>query len=292
MRPVARTVCGIPLVLFRAADGRIAALLDRCPHRGVPLSSGRVTPIGIQCGYHGWTFDRDGGCRAIPGLVGDAAHPARGVAAFPVREQQGFIWVWTDPTVPPAGDPVRFRLADTGGSTVVRQTLRTPARLQVVAEQALDVAHPALLHRWFASVPPLRRRTVQTPDTLEIAYEGASGPRSMASRLLWPRGEVAEHTARFLLPSTIELESRIDDESVLLVAAACTPVTPTETRVYAVITVTSRVPRVLLEPIVRSSVLYVVSQALEAPEPRPPTPPGFETVGSTLARMLHPEAQA
>ncbi|HVI92999.1 MAG TPA: Rieske 2Fe-2S domain-containing protein, partial [Anaeromyxobacter sp.] len=41
-RPLAATIQGIPLVLFRGADGRPAALEDRCPHRNAPLTAGRV----------------------------------------------------------------------------------------------------------------------------------------------------------------------------------------------------------------------------------------------------------
>ena len=41
-RPVARTVGGTPLALFRDGLGRPRAVLDRCPHRNVPLSYGTV----------------------------------------------------------------------------------------------------------------------------------------------------------------------------------------------------------------------------------------------------------
>ncbi|MGH7289247.1 MAG: Rieske 2Fe-2S domain-containing protein, partial [Myxococcota bacterium] len=51
--PLARTVLGTPLVLFRGAEGRPGALLDRCPHRNFPLSQGRSLASGLlQCGYH------------------------------------------------------------------------------------------------------------------------------------------------------------------------------------------------------------------------------------------------
>ena len=40
--PLARTVCGEHIVLFRQTDGTIVALADRCPHRGYPLSLGAV----------------------------------------------------------------------------------------------------------------------------------------------------------------------------------------------------------------------------------------------------------
>ena len=41
-RPFARKCMDEPIVLFRDTDGQVAALYDRCPHRAVPLSQGRV----------------------------------------------------------------------------------------------------------------------------------------------------------------------------------------------------------------------------------------------------------
>ena len=47
-RPLARTLMGTPLVLFRNANGEPGALLDRCPHRNVPLSMGSVEGAELQ----------------------------------------------------------------------------------------------------------------------------------------------------------------------------------------------------------------------------------------------------
>ncbi|HYO68507.1 MAG TPA: Rieske 2Fe-2S domain-containing protein, partial [Archangium sp.] len=83
-KPLARMLQGTPLVLFRTAEGKPAALADRCPHRNVPLSLGRVVGGQLQCGYHGWTFDAAGECRAIPGLSGDTRAKARCAASYAV----------------------------------------------------------------------------------------------------------------------------------------------------------------------------------------------------------------
>jgi phenylpropionate dioxygenase-like ring-hydroxylating dioxygenase large terminal subunit len=62
-RPLARRLLGMPLVLFRDAGGQPAALLDRCPHRNLPLSLGRVLASGrLECAYHGWQLDASGRC--------------------------------------------------------------------------------------------------------------------------------------------------------------------------------------------------------------------------------------
>src|SRR5207253_10302494 len=65
--PLPRTVINEPVVLFRTHSGEAVALADRCPHRFVPLSLGRVVGDEIQCGYHGLCFDRDGISVRVPG---------------------------------------------------------------------------------------------------------------------------------------------------------------------------------------------------------------------------------
>ena len=90
-------VCeGEELALFRDLAGVVFALEDRCPHRRVPLSLGPVVPGGLQCPYHGWTFEGvNGRCVGIPNLRSDERVPQRYTArCFAVRELNGFIHVW------------------------------------------------------------------------------------------------------------------------------------------------------------------------------------------------------
>lgn len=95
-RPLAVVCNGEALVLFRDASGAVCALEDRCPHRRVPLALGKVTPKGLQCGYHGWTFDgKTGTCTAIPNLSADERVPPRyGARSYRVAEASGFVHVW------------------------------------------------------------------------------------------------------------------------------------------------------------------------------------------------------
>jgi nitrite reductase/ring-hydroxylating ferredoxin subunit len=50
----------------KSDEGSVAALYDRCPHRGVPLSQGQVLSHNIECPYHGFQFNRTGRCVHIP----------------------------------------------------------------------------------------------------------------------------------------------------------------------------------------------------------------------------------
>lgn len=99
---------GEPVLLGRTKAGTLFALHDICPHRGVPLSAGRLCHAGdavlgerlpspqVECPYHGWRFDLDGICRAIPSLVPgqDVDVTKIRVRPYSVRERNGLIWIY------------------------------------------------------------------------------------------------------------------------------------------------------------------------------------------------------
>lgn len=88
---------GVPLVLGRDSRGRPFALRDSCPHRGIPLSYGRLDSGGLlECCYHGWRFEPTSGqCKEIPSLTSDSKLKVERIFAnaFPCREQDGYFWV-------------------------------------------------------------------------------------------------------------------------------------------------------------------------------------------------------
>jgi nitrite reductase (NADH) small subunit len=56
---------GADVAVFRTADDRVFALLDRCPHKGGPLSQGIVFGDAVACPLHNWTIGlADGQARA------------------------------------------------------------------------------------------------------------------------------------------------------------------------------------------------------------------------------------
>ena len=99
-RMQAQTLLGLPLVICRDRQGRVAALRDICPHRAMPFSFGRFDGVRLECGYHGWQFDLDGRCRYIPALVeGAGVQPEKiGAATYPARDQDGYVWVYMPDT--------------------------------------------------------------------------------------------------------------------------------------------------------------------------------------------------
>ena len=90
-KPLGRKSCGEPIVFFRGPDGAVAAVEDFCPHRGAPLSLGRVIEGKLVCGYHGLEMGCDGKTVAMPGQRVRGFPP---IKAYPAVEKYGFVWVW------------------------------------------------------------------------------------------------------------------------------------------------------------------------------------------------------
>ncbi|AQS89453.1 aromatic ring-hydroxylating oxygenase subunit alpha [Neoasaia chiangmaiensis] len=83
---------GQPIALVRPQEGEVFALEDRCAHRQVPLSKGRVEGESVQCCYHGWAYGRSGRCIDVP-YLGKGKLP-NGVRTYPCREVGGLIFVF------------------------------------------------------------------------------------------------------------------------------------------------------------------------------------------------------
>lgn len=264
-KPLSRTLLGLPLVLFRDEKGKASALLDRCPHRNVPLSLGEVQGGQLQCPYHGWRFDGGGTCRFIPSLKdGKTEARARNAMAYPVAELDGFIWVYPTPGAEPKEEPYRFRLLDAPGYTVVSRQVEAPGTMHATIENALDVPHTQFLHsglfraksRGITIKAHVRRRG----DRVEAEYVGEPRPPGLVGRLLSPSGGLVTHFDRFLLPCIAEVEYRIGEENHILVASAMTPVDDFVTRIYAVVAFRMRLPGWLLKPFLLPIALKIFSQ--------------------------------
>src|SRR5581483_10041093 len=98
------TLLEIPLVIGRDGQNHPFALRDACPHRGMPLHSGKFDGENLECPYHGWQFDvHNGQCQLIPSLTADQTMKVERIYAgsYPCEEQDDFIWVY----IPDAGPP-------------------------------------------------------------------------------------------------------------------------------------------------------------------------------------------
>jgi phenylpropionate dioxygenase-like ring-hydroxylating dioxygenase large terminal subunit len=263
-KPLQRTILGIPMVIFRAGSGAVGAMLDRCPHRNVPLSLGCVVGDELQCPYHGWRMDSAGVCRHIPGLAEPPEGKARRTPAFATREVDGFVWVWATADSEPTTEP--FALPDFGaeGYSVVRRRVTFPGTLHATMENALDVPHTAFLHaglfRGTGEPNDIEVVVRRGADRVEAEYIGEPRPEGLAARILSPSGGTVVHFDRFFLPSVAQVDYRIGAENHFLVTALATPVSDFETVVHAVVAFKMRIPGWLLKPIIYPFAMKVFQQ--------------------------------
>ena len=255
--PLARTLQGVRLVLFRGAGGAPTALLDRCPHRNVPLSEGRVESGTLECMYHGWRFDGGGTCVKVPGLCRELTSERgspRDATRYPCREQQGLIWVYATPGADPDSEPYRLPQADEPGYTTVCQSVDFPGGLLATVENALDVPHTAFLHRGlFRGGGKTNRIEVEVrrgATWAEAEYIGEPRPEGLVGWILSPSGGVVSHWDRFILPCVAQVEYRLGDENHFLVTSLMTPVSEGLTRAFAVVSFRLRLPGWLVKPFV------------------------------------------
>jgi len=159
---------GEPVLIGRMRNGQAFALRDICPHRGVPLSAGRVLAENdVQCPYHGWQFNTDGVCTHIPSLVDEQTLDPSNirVRSYPICEQGGLIWIYMaanprDST--PRTQPPKVSPANTRPRWIESQLFHCDIDHAVIG--LMDPAHAAYVHgRWWWKVRPKEKTKHYAP---------------------------------------------------------------------------------------------------------------------------------
>ena len=74
-----------PIAVFRTVEDEVLAVLDRCPHKGGPLSQGIVHERKVTCPLHNWVISLE---------TGEAQGADKGCAkSIPVRIENGRVLV-------------------------------------------------------------------------------------------------------------------------------------------------------------------------------------------------------
>lgn len=201
---------GLPIVLCKTSRGEVAALHDICPHRGMPLSFGRMEGDCVECAYHGWRFDTTGRCQEIPSLVEDSPiQPEKiGITAYPCRERDGNVWVFipdpqqpnqTIPEVPPLPLPSSpYRKIHI--STILDCTIDDG----IVG--LMDPAHGPFVHQssWWRTTSSMHEKA-KTFEPIPNGFRMVSHPPSKNSGpyklLKWFYGGPLTTTIDFVLPN-------------------------------------------------------------------------------------------
>ena len=150
---------GVPIIITRARDGSLRAMLNVCRHRGTRLIENPgfcKARKGFHCVYHGWTYDLEGRLTHVPReeLFPSLDKSTLGLTSLPVTERFGFVWVVATPgreyDFDPYLDPLEPDLGPLGlESHVVFRRATTAARTnwKIVMEAFLDGYHVRHLHK-------------------------------------------------------------------------------------------------------------------------------------------------
>lgn len=145
---------GEELVIYRdPGSGDAHAFVDRCPHRGTPLSvfGQQDFPGTITCGYHGWVFNLESG-ECVAALTDGPNAPVckrreSQLRRYPTFERSGLVWVWMGDQEPVAPEmDIPDDIFD-GRHTVVGFAKIRKGDWRMAAENGFDEGHYKYLHR-------------------------------------------------------------------------------------------------------------------------------------------------
>lgn len=228
-KPVRFTFNDGHYVLWRVGDG-FSCAVDICPHRGAPLSHGRVVDGEITCPYHGWRFDGAGRCTHMPAVIGPClkAH----IETLPVRAFEGHVFVgW-------GGAPFILPSIMDGEHSLRHIQGRLHIPVADLAENMLDTTHTSVVHAGYLRDDRLPRivtpRVVSGPDWIEAHYPSTATPTGWVSRLIGAGWII---TDRFRAPGVAEVEYRRKGRLDFAVRFHLTPAIDGRVDVHAVMAV-------------------------------------------------------
>ncbi len=230
-RPTSFTLMGNDLVLwFERNSGQWRALADVCPHRLVPLSDGRLNAAGeLECPYHGWTFNGEGRCTAIPQSSDGSSIGARShCRSYATATGQGLLFVFSGDAAEASSQPLPLVPLIEEQGWVVQDTFRDlPMDALTLLENVLDVSHVPFTHH-----ATVGRRENAGPVELKLTSFGPEGFTG-----LWQegprRGKLGSQFTTYAAPSLMWHDLTAKGFARILTVVYATPIRRGECRLFA-----------------------------------------------------------
>lgn len=258
--------------VYRDHSGIVRCVSDVCPHRGAPLSMGKVVDDRIACPYHGFQFDRFGILRFIPSDPGCSTGQCPSCPSQPIlpvytiRERGGFVWVYYDPKGEEAGTPtlplpVTPELEDPKWYLTYGE-FEFDAPWQPVFENALDNSHIHFLHgSSFGNEESPIIRNMKTRAVSDTVSEATFTLTNKPVNAWWNWTAVPEVyvTARAYLPSVSTIRFELGGGISFLTYVATVPVSTNKT-VNRYVLARTRFPGKLWDPMARSAMNEIFAE--------------------------------
>ncbi|WP_042209227.1 aromatic ring-hydroxylating oxygenase subunit alpha [Paenibacillus durus] len=232
-KPVAVKLLDVKLVCYRS-KGKVVIARDLCFHRGAPLSMGWVENDEIVCPYHGFRYNCEGTCTAVPAHPSSKISPKLKLIMYPAVERYGLIWTclsgaeeqipdfpgWDDPDfiniLPPS-----FDIAGSSGRQM---------------EGFLDVSHFAYVHtdsfgdRNNPEVPQYKVRREGTE--LFADYWSTVSNYGKGQNVPVPEGFMWLRAFRVFPPFAASLTVHFPEDGKLMILNCASPVSARYTRLF------------------------------------------------------------
>jgi len=174
-RPRGVTLWKQAIALYRDRQGVVRALEDRCPHRQVKLSEGQVVGDALECAYHGWQFNAAGQCSAVPYLAEHQKLPTCRIRSYPVREQDGFIWLFPgDPERAAQVEPLALPEWEHLNYIASVAVIDCAGHFSFLIENLMDMYHGHLHDNYQAWASAKLERLETSSERVEALYEAQS----------------------------------------------------------------------------------------------------------------------
>jgi vanillate O-demethylase monooxygenase subunit len=202
------------MVFFRGPEGKVAAVEDFCPHRGAPLSLGKVCDGKLVCGYHGLEMGCEGKTVHMPGQR-VRGFPA--IKSYAVIERYGFVWVWPgDQSQADAALMPSFEFFDNPDWAYGGGLYHVKADYRLMIDNLMDLTHETYVHANSIGQPEIDETPCKTTVEgdrviLQRHMEGIQAPpfwqMAMSANGLDPKAKVDRwQICRFTPPTHIMID--------------------------------------------------------------------------------------
>lgn len=169
-KPLARTICGLPIMLYRKLDRGVVAMRDACPHRMLPLSMGIRDGDSIRCKYHGLKLGPDGVAEEMP-LTTEKVNTRICAETFATHERYRFVWVWVgerslaDPALIPDLSP-----CDSQGWVHDGGYYHVDCDYRLMIDNLMDLTHETHVHSGSIGQPEIMQAPLESRVEGKVVY--------------------------------------------------------------------------------------------------------------------------
>jgi vanillate O-demethylase monooxygenase subunit len=209
--PLARTICGVPMLFYRRLDRSVVAMRDACPHRLLPLSLGMREGDSIRCRYHGLKLGPDGRAEEMP-IRTDPVNRSICAQTYVTHERHRFVWVWIGEAAKadPALIPDLWPCSDEGW-VFDGGYYHVDADYRLMIDNLMDLTHETYVHDGSIG----QREIVEAPLETRVAdgrayvrrwMPGVEAPPFWRGALKQPGLVDRWQICEFLLPAAVMID--------------------------------------------------------------------------------------